>query len=178
MCDPTAIAVTSLVLSAGSKVAQNRAESERSEAVAKSARRNRLLETREIGFRQTEERTAASRILRDIRIQSEETQGTIRASAAEAGVEGGAVQALLGELAASRGRAEQDVKDSTVATIEQLQRQKEAAIAREESAVAGAPAPSMINTGLSIGGDLTNFLTDLDRIDAAEDAAENDLEPV
>lgn len=176
MCDPTAIAVTSLALSAGSRIAQHQAEEERQEAVAESARRNRRLETRDLGFRQTEERMAASRILRNIRLQAEETEGTIRSSAAEAGVEGGAVQALLGELRASQGRASQDVKDSRKSVVEQLQRQKEAAIARERSTRAGAPGPSTLATGLTIGGDVTNFLTDYYRITEAENRAEDILE--
>lgn len=169
MCAPAAIAGTALLIQAGSAVASHKAQADQSKAVARSARRSRILETRDIGFRQQEEGIAASRSRRDLRLQADEMAGEAIASAAEAGVEGRALDMILGEVRGSEGRAAMDIQDQYVATIEQLQRAKEGAFAREEARKAGVPGPSIAATGIRIGGAVTNAFTTFKQLSAAEE---------
>ena len=174
---PLAIALTATALGieVAGKISEHKAQAKQAEAVRREAARARQLERRDITLRQIEEGIAASRRLRDVRISAEQQEGLVRASAASAGVGGPVVQAMLGDLEASRGRANEDTIDSYVATLDQLERAKLGADARYHALVAGAPEPSTFGTAIRIGGAVTRAAASYEQINARREIAETAL---
>lgn len=159
MCSPLHVAGAALLINVGSEVARYTAQNRASAANARAARAAREAETRDITLRQIEEGIAASRSIQDVSRQATQSSGLAIAAAADAGVSGGSLQALLGDIEAEEGRARSDIVDQYVVTFDQLERMKEGAFAREASRIAGVPRASAVSTGLMIGGSVTNFLT-------------------
>lgn len=174
MCDPTAFLAASAVISAGSAIAGHKAQSDAAEENEEAAERARQIEMRALAIRQIEEGQSTSRQLQGVERRTQQSEGLIRASAAEAGVQGGAVEALLGDLGASAGRARQDLLDSYTVTIDQLQREKGGAKAREAARIASVPEPSIVGTGLQIGGIAANYLTQRKSLNRNRDLAGDD----
>lgn len=172
MCAPAVLAATALI-QVGSAVAGHVAQKNASEENERSARRARIVETLAIGRRQVQEGVAASRQLGDVDLMEGQMEGSVQASAAEAGVSGGSVDALLGDIQGSGGRARQDIRDSYVATIDQLQLEKAGAKAREQSRINAVPEPSVLATGLRIGGVVTNYLTTRQQMNRTRDLADD-----
>lgn len=168
MCHPAAIAATALAVNIGGRIAENRAQADQARETRKAAARARRLEIREIGFRQQEEGQAASKAREDISEQASELAGTAVASFAGRNVGGQVQEMILGEIEASEGRAYQDVQDQYVVSIDQLEREKDAAIVREQARANSAPEPSNLATAIGIGGDLTNAYTNYRRLTQGE----------
>lgn len=169
MCIPLApvIAGAALAVQVGGVIADHKAQKKQSKANERAARRAQIIERNAISVRQIEEGSAASRRLRDLRLEAEQREGLIAASAGGAGVTGNHIAQLMGDLEGSVGRAAVDVMDSYTATLDQLERRKIEADARAEARIAGAPEPSIAATGLRIGGAVTNVVSDFQYIRAA-----------
>lgn len=172
---PVIIAGASLLMQAGSAVAEQRAAAERAKANREEAARANIVAQSDISARQREEGARAARQLRDIGLQATGVKGRVRASAAAAGVQGSTVEMLLGDVEGSEGRARADIIDTHTATIEQLQRRRQGATAAAASRANAVPGPSGAATALRIGGAVSRFLYTYDQINAAEDAASDAL---
>lgn len=174
MCSAGAFLIASAVIQTGSAIAGHKAQSDAAEENEEAAKRARQIETRALAIRQIEEGVATSRRVQGVDRQEDMSRGMIRASAAEAGVEGGAVEALMADLEASTGRARQDLLDSHTVTIDQLQREKMGAKTREAARISSVPEPSIVGTGLQIGGIATNYLTQRKSLNRARDLVDGD----
>lgn len=175
MCAPLAVAAVAGGLQIGGAIANHQAQKKQAKAVRAAAHRNLRLERRAIAVRQIQEGIATSEQLRDIRLEAERREGSIRASAAASGVQGDTIDALIGDLSGSEGRAARSIKDTYVATLDQLELEKQAADARAAARIAGAPEPSALATGIRIGGAVTETLTNIDRINANRTRARTSL---
>lgn len=169
MCVPLApvIAGAALAVQVGGAIADHKAQKKQSRATERAARRAQIIERNAISVRQIEEGSAASRRLRDLRLEAEHREGLIAASAGGSGVTGNHVAQLMGDLEGSVGRATVDVMDSYTATLAQLERRKIETDARAQARIEGAPEPSIAATGLRIGGAVTNTLSDYQTLRAA-----------
>lgn len=169
MCVPLApvLVGVSLAVKAGEAIADHKAQKKQSKATEEAAKRAQVIERNAISTRQIEEGSAASRRLRDLRLEAESREGLIAASAGGAGVTGNHVAQLMGDLEGSVGRAASDILDSYTATISQLDRRKVETDARAAARIAGAPEPSVLATGIRIGGAVTNAVSDFQSIRAA-----------
>lgn len=173
MCiPPVAIAAAAFVIDTGSKVLEHQAQKRAAEANAEEARKARANEVRDLTLRQLEEGTAASRVRRNVQRDASEAQGLAITAAAEAGVSGGSLQAILGDIEGEQGRAFQDIQDQYTATFDQLERAKAGAAATEASRIAAVPQPSTLATGIRIGGSITNYLSASNQMNRTRTAAE------
>jgi hypothetical protein len=171
MCSPAPIAAASLLIQVGSAIAGHKAEGEQAEANNEAARQQRIMDILGLTQREVEEGARTSKFRRSVQRDASEASGQARASAAAAGVSGGALNAILGDIEGSEGRALQDINDQYVATIDQLQLEKSGAQVREANRF--DEGPSALATGLRIGGSVTNYLTTRQRISASTNLAED-----
>lgn len=155
----TIAAIGSVLISAGSAIADHKSQEDRAEAVRAAAKKARKAEVRDITIRKIEETRAARQQQRRIGEQSDRVQGAARASAAASGVEGMTLDLLLGDIEGSEGRARAVAGTNLDTVLSQLDRMIEGAFAREESRAAGAPEPSLLGTGLRIGGGVLSAIT-------------------
>ena len=173
MCVPLAPALvaTALAIEVGSSIAEHKAQGQRAQATRQEAERARILERRSLAVRQIQESIATSQRLRGVDEEASRREGSIRASAAAGGVSGGALNAILADLEGSAGRSSQDIRDSNVATLEQIELEKLGADARAAARIAGAPEPSSLATGLRIGGAITGSLASLKQLNTNKERA-------
>lgn len=160
------------MITAGSEVLSHQAQAQAAEANEEAARRARQDAVESLSIRQVEEGVRASKARREVDRQATTAEGLLNASAAQAGVSGGSLDLLLGDLEGSRGRALQDINDQYTVTVEQLERAKDSEFAIEAGRQAAVPEPSVFATGLRIGGRVTNYLTqraEMNRLDSIYD---------
>lgn len=150
MCEPTAIIAGGLAI--GGQVANHIGQSKANKANAAAAATELMLNYRDIAARGLEEQTAAGQAREGITEQAAALLSQGALSAAESGIAGGSVDALLGEILGQQGRANANI-DANLASVQaQLQREREGAYAGYKSRRAAVPAPSLLATGLGIAG--------------------------
>jgi hypothetical protein len=150
MCAPAVVAGASLLIQAGSAVAEHVAQDRQARDNERRAAEARRTETRDISIRQVEERISSERQIDQVRLQAAQLSGEASASAAAAGVRGASLDALIGTIRGQEGTTVQNIRDQATLTIDQLTRLKESAGVRERGRVASVPRPSLLGTGLRI----------------------------
>jgi hypothetical protein len=157
MCDPvSAIAVTSLALSTGSAILDHKAQNKQANAVKASALESLKLQNHELSIREVQERIAGSQQLEQADLEVASARGDISTSAASRGLGGLSLDLLLGDAVAQGARYKTSVNQNTAASVAQLQRGKDEALAEANARIAGAPKASTLATGLKIGAGALN----------------------
>lgn len=161
MCEPTALAIGSLAIEAGSAVAEAVGQNQAASAQRNAALRDEQLQLRDLGVRQQEEQRASAQQIQEVRRETRQGTGLARVSAASAGVSGPSVDMLLDNVERSGAVAEKTLLDNEVITIDQLQRAKQGVTAEALDRIAGAPKANPLLAGLKIGAAGLNFATRL-----------------
>jgi hypothetical protein len=161
MCEPTALAIGSLALNAGGSIAGASAANKQAKATKASALESLRLGVADVNARVREETAAAGQTSQQIAAAGEAGTATAQTSAAESGVAGGSVDALVMALLKQQSGA-QGVVDANLSAVEaQAQRQRAGLAAEASSRIAGAPVANPVATGLGIAGAGLDFLNTL-----------------
>lgn len=124
MCDPTAIALGSLVIGAigtiGKAKAQDKAAADNKAAALDSFRNAQT----DIDLQQTQQEAQTGRSIYETDRSARATTALARVSAGEAGVSGISVEALLGDIDRKAGEFRTTAKENLGMVVEQLQREK------------------------------------------------------
>lgn len=162
---PALIAGASFLLSAGSAIAEHKAEQDRADANRRAAREARQRGMADLSIRAIQEDRAAANRADRVRRETRERSGTARASAAASGVR--PTDLLLGDLEASSGEALSLIEQNLRLQDLQIGRQREAVVAQERARVRQVPEPSGLATGLRIGAAALQLGQDLNRPEPA-----------
>ena len=157
MCNPVAIAVIGLGLSAGSKIAQALGEKKRANKNKKNAQEAFIADISDIIARVGEEQNAASQKIQQSFKASRRAASTARVSAGEAGVAGISVDLLLDDVARQHGEFAASVEDNLALVTRQAGRARSGARIRRDSRINAVRAPSWLSTALNIGTDALGF---------------------
>lgn len=131
-------------------------------AQAKANARNALLAYRmnigDLGIRAGQAEQSAAQEFGAYQRQGDAAAGTAAASAAESGVAGSSVSALLQKYSMETQAAQGAVAASLDNTTSELQRRAKGAFVEYQGRLAGVPQPSGLATGLQIAGAGLDFL--------------------
>lgn len=153
MCDPvTAIAAGSLVIGAGSAIAQHKAQAKASKANEAATLASMRESWTDIGIMQVQEGEAAAMTVFEADRQARGAKALAAVSAGEAGVSGASVEALLGDIDRKAGEFKTAEKRNLENTLIQLQREKVSQRTVAQGRIASVPRPNAFATGLTIAG--------------------------
>lgn len=160
MCEPasimlaigTAATVAKVGTDIASGIAQHNAQAEEHKQNEAAALQELKMNLRDIGIRQEQEQEAVAQTIMGADRQARQADALARVSAGEAGVTGASVDALLGSIERDRLEFENASKRNLSNTIDQLQREKDAAKAHADNRIKGVPDANPFVTGLRIGG--------------------------
>jgi hypothetical protein len=160
MCDPvSATAAIGLALNVGSAVLDHKAQNKQANAVKASALESLKLQNNELSIREVQERIAGAQQIEQGNREVQAASGDIKASAAARGIGGLSLDLLLGDVVAQGARFKTSVDQNTEASVSQLERGKDEALAEAHARIAGAPKASNLATGLKIGAAGLNAYT-------------------
>lgn len=157
MCDPTALAIGSLVIGAGSSVASHKAQNDASKANEKEAKRAMREASKDISLQQVQQQDASARTIYEVDRQARSSKALARVSAGEAGVSGASVEALLGDIDRKMGEFKTAEARNLDLVIDQLQREKVSGRQVAQSRIAQVPKASPFTLGLQIGAEAISF---------------------
>ena len=160
MCNPVLIALGSLALSAGSKIASAIGESKRASKNKEFAQEAFIADVSDIIARISEEQDAAAQKINQSFRASRKAASTARVAAGEAGVAGISVDLLLDDVARQQGEFVASVEDNLARTTRQLGREARGADIRRRSRISAVKAPSFLSTALRIGSGVSGFAID------------------
>jgi hypothetical protein len=163
VCDVTALAVASFAMDAGSKVAGASAQNKASKENKRNALSNLRLQNADISARVNQETEASLDLAHNIYQQGDALSSTAATSAAESGVAGNSVDALLRSVLMEEGTAVTDVNKNLANTLAQSERQRRGATAEAQSRIAGVPGANPLATGLGVAGAGITLATQLKR---------------
>jgi hypothetical protein len=156
MCDPTAIAISSLVIGAGSKVLQHSADTK---AVNKAnaaneagAKLSAAQASTDISLLELQQGQQTGQTIYQADRQARSTQALARVSAGEAGVSGVSVEALMGDIDRKLGEFKTAESRNLDMAVASLQREKISGrtIAQARITATHQTAPSTAALGLGI----------------------------
>lgn len=159
MCDATAIALSSLVIKAGSEVAGAIGQKKKAEQNEQESNQAFLRSVADLTARVTEERQAADERIREGQQQAAAAAATARVSAGESGVTGVSVDLLLGDIERQRGEQATSVRSNLAAFERQAKREERGLEATRVSRIRSVPKPNPFLTALRIGGAGLSFAT-------------------
>jgi hypothetical protein len=133
------------------------AKKKQQKAVKKAALNNLQALYSDLNARMAQEDMAAANVRVETQERAAIERGAVEAGAASSNVAGASVTALLNDITRQEGNAVSIIDRNLSFTRDQVRRQKRGAVAQYESALAGAPAPSLIAAGLELGSDLVNI---------------------
>lgn len=110
------------------------------------------IQNHDLSARESEERQAAAAEIEEGQRQARQASSEVRVSAAEAGVAGMSVDALLGDIERDQAVHQSSVTDNLTISIDQLQRMRMGASADTANRVRSVPSASPWLTGLKIAG--------------------------
>lgn len=157
MCDPTAIAIGSLIIGGASSVAEHSARSEASRANRAESLRAMREASKDISLLEVQQQDATARTIFETDRQARSTQALARVSAGEAGVTGVSVEALLGDIDRKLGEFTTAEKRNLSMAIAQLQREKISGRQVAQSRIAAVPPPSPFALGISLAAQGLTF---------------------
>lgn len=152
MCEPTALAIGSFALTAGGEIASHKGQRKAAKENKRAALADLRIQQHDLSLRQQEEQAASAREIDQARRQGREARSFGLATAAEAGVAGLSVDALLGDILRDEVSAVETLETNTTITLDQLQRMKAGAAATAQSNINAVQGPSVGATALRIGG--------------------------
>ena len=152
MCDPGTIAVAAL--SIGGAILEHKAQNKAAEENKIEALKALRINERDIGARQMEEQMSFAQAATESEVQQLGVEGTTRASAASAGVEGMSVDLLLGDIGRQGANYRESLASQLQVSVDQLQRMKAGATATAQSRINQVPRANPFATALRIGGAL------------------------
>lgn len=157
MCDPTAIAIGSLVIGAASSEAKASSEAAASRANRAEAIRAMREQSKDISLEQVQQQDATARTIYETDREARSSQALAHVSAGEAGVTGISVQALLGDIDRKRGEFASTERRNLGMVLASLQREKITGRQTARSRIAAVPPPSPFALGLSIASQGLEF---------------------
>ncbi len=146
------MAAGSLVIGAGSAIAQNRAQAKASKANQAAALAAMRESWTDIGIMQAQEQESSAMTVFEADRQSRGAKALAAVSAGEAGVSGASVEALLGDIDKKAGEFKTAEKRNLENTLIQLQREKVSQRTVAQGRIASVPRPNAFATGLTIAG--------------------------
>jgi hypothetical protein len=144
--------LASFALQGASALAQHGAQAAQSRANARNALRAYRMNIADLGERAVQAEQSAAQEFGIYQRQGTAAGSTARASAAESGVAGSSVSALLQKYAMETGTAQGAVAASLDNTVGELSRRAEGAFVEYQGRLASVPPPSGLATGLQIAG--------------------------
>lgn len=161
MCDPTVLALGSLVINSVGDIAGAEAQNTNAEANKKAAIASQVGQINDINLRQTQEKQAAVQEITAAQRQTTTALSSARLSAGEAGVKGASVDALLTDIGAQGSTYTQDVQLNQANTQAQLERQKQGVYAQTQDRINSVQSANPLATALKIGGNVIGTATQL-----------------
>jgi len=161
MCHPATLAFAGFALAAGREIAQARGVSQQRRAVRQAADADLEATLNDLRARLEEEQRAATLRTDAARVQTQAAVGSARTLAAGSGVAGRSVDLLVQDLLAREGDYRVSVARNLESVEGQIARQREAAVARRDSIVAGAPSYNPFLGGINVAGSIISPLLDL-----------------
>jgi hypothetical protein len=153
MCDPVSatIAATTAAIKIGGAIADHKAQNKQASAVQAAALDSMRIQDHELSLQEVQSRIAGSQQVDQGNREVQAASGDVAASAATRGVGGMSIDLLLNDVLAQGARFKTSVDQNTDAQVQQVDSQKDAALAEARGRIAGAPKASMLATGLKIG---------------------------
>jgi hypothetical protein len=161
MCEPTAIAIGGLAMNAGSSLLGASAQNKQARANKANALEALRLGNTDVNARLREETAAASQVKQDVLAAGAAGISTAQTSAAESGVAGQSVDALVSEVLRQQGVASDTIAQNLDMIGDQAERQKKGLVAEANSRIAGSPGANPMATGLGVAGAGLSFLNTL-----------------
>jgi hypothetical protein len=159
MCDPTVIAIGSLVLTAGSAVADHVGQAGAAKKNEKAALDDMMQMWTDVGLMQQEVQAQAAETVLESDRRAREAHATAIVSAGEANVSGVSVDALLSVLNRQGAEYRSSVNRQADRQVAQLQREKISGRTEAQNRIAAYPRPNLFATGLRIGGAAMDYAT-------------------
>jgi hypothetical protein len=157
MCDPTAIAIGSLVIGVGSEVlkanAQNKAAAENKAAALQAMQEN----AKDVSLQESEQIAQSGRTIYQVDREARATQALAKVSSGEAGVEGVSVEALLGDIDRKRGEFSVAEGKNLGMVLDQLQREKVSGKTIAQSRIAQVKKADPFAVGIGIAAQGLGF---------------------
>lgn len=168
MCEPVSLAVAGLAMTGVTSITQyvsgkRQAEqaNEESKAFYEANKAESInaanLNIREIGLRESEELLATAAAQQDSFLNEHGVLSTARVAAAEAGISGNSVAAMLNDISTQGSRERVRMDANLDLTTDQLQREKDAVLNQARSNIAAVRqteirGPSILTPILAVGG--------------------------
>jgi hypothetical protein len=144
--------LASFALNAGSALAQNGAQKRAARLNRTSATNAYRLNRADLAARETQANQAAALDILGLTQQGQAATSTAAASAAESGVSGNSVTALLDTYLSDTANAQSIVERNLGITTGELHRRQEGANLEYQDRLNAVPSPSGLNLGLQLGG--------------------------
>ena len=163
MCDPTAIAIGSLVIGVGSQVAgaaaQKNAADKANANNAAAAKLSAAEASKDISLLELQQGKASTQTVFEMDRAARSTKALAQVSAGEAGVAGLSVEALMGDIDRKIGEARTIESRNLDMAIAQLQREKISGrtVAQERITATHKEGPSLAALGLGIAASGLEF---------------------
>jgi hypothetical protein len=158
MCEPTALAIGSLAVNAGGSLLGAGGQNKAHKANKANALNALRLGTADVNARLDEETAAAQQARQGIVEQGTANVATATTSAAESGVAGGSVDALIAGILREQAKALGTLDTNLEGVRAQGGRQKAGLLADAQSQIAGVPKASGAATALGVAGAGLSFL--------------------
>lgn len=163
MCDPGTIALTALVAGGATKVAGavvgHKAQNKEKKANDIAATDAAVADFSALHARELEEKVAAGQSLEEGARQAASASSMARLSAISSGVGGASADAIVGGIAADRGRFNDSVKQNLDMSLLQIQRQGLGVEATRKARINSKSKANPWVTGLAIGGAVADTAT-------------------
>ncbi len=157
MCDPTAIAIGSLVIGVGGQVLKAKSQNDASNANKATALKAMSDSAKDISLQQAEQTAASGRTIYEADRSARSTQALALVAAGEAGVEGLSVEALLGDIDRKRGEFTTTESKNLSMVLDQLQREKVSGRTVAQSRIAAVPKANPFAVGIGIASEGLGF---------------------
>lgn len=159
MCEPTTLSLASLALGVGGQLAGDAAQTRASASTKKAALDSLRLTYEDINQRETQTRAGAATETQQAVRTGMSAAGEARLSAAEAGVGGQSVAALIDTQEAQVGAYKDSVQENLTNNLAALDAERSGASAQADARIAAVQPPSLIATLLGLGGAGLSFFS-------------------
>lgn len=161
MCEPTALAIGSFALDAGGKIAGASAQNKAAAANKQNALLNLRLQNADLSEQVNQETAAARAQTQSIAQAGQAAISTATTSAAESGVAGQSVDALVQEVLRQQGVATDATAQNLENTLDQAQRERQGLAAQAAGQIASIPKANPLATALGVAGAGIGFFNTL-----------------
>jgi hypothetical protein len=152
VCDPTALAAASFVITGGSAVAEHDAQRKADRANKREAGRSMIEAYRAIDLRADQEIAATQQQIAEAQAAGTRSISTARVAAGESGVAGVSVDALLDSIQTDVSQFKTTSESNLDMTLAQLEQEKRGVYAQGQSRANQTSAPNPLLAMLKIAG--------------------------